>query len=72
MLLEAARRVGVDPAACVAVEDSHNGILSAHAAGMRVVVLPNQHFPPADDVLALAARVLRSLDELTVELVEAL
>ena len=31
--LEAARRLGVDPAACVAIEDSHNGIRSAKAAG---------------------------------------
>ena len=31
--LEAARRLGVEPAQCVAVEDSTNGIRSAHAAG---------------------------------------
>jgi HAD superfamily hydrolase (TIGR01509 family) len=30
--LEAARRLGVDPARCAAVEDSHNGIRSAKAA----------------------------------------
>jgi HAD superfamily hydrolase (TIGR01509 family) len=44
--LEAASRLGVDPARCGAVEDSHNGIRSAHAAGMRVVAVPNVHFPP--------------------------
>ena len=44
--LEAARRLGVDAAACAAVEDSHNGIRSAKAAGMRVVAIPNPHFPP--------------------------
>jgi len=33
--LEAARRLGVDPAEAAAVEDSHNGILSAKAAGSR-------------------------------------
>src|SRR5439155_6205481 len=43
--LEAARRLGVDPSRCVAVEDSENGIRSAKAAGMRVVAIPNQHFP---------------------------
>ncbi len=32
--LEAARRLGADPRDCVAVEDSHNGIRSAKAAGM--------------------------------------
>jgi HAD superfamily hydrolase (TIGR01509 family) len=39
--LEAARRLGVDPARCGAVEDSHSGIRSARAAGMRVVAIPN-------------------------------
>lgn len=70
VFLEAARRMGVDPRACVAIEDSHNGILSAHAAGMAVLALPNHEFPPGDDALAKATRVLGSLDELTVAAVE--
>jgi HAD superfamily hydrolase (TIGR01509 family) len=52
--LEAARRLGVPPERCAAVEDSHNGIRSAKAAGMRVVAVPNPHFPPGDDALAEA------------------
>jgi len=52
--LEAASRLGVDPHSCIAVEDSHNGIRAAHAAGMKVVAVPNPHFPPDDDALALA------------------
>ena len=67
--LEAARRLGIDPARCAAVEDSSNGIRAAHAAGMRVLVLPNAHYPPAPDALALADAVVRSPDELTPELV---
>ena len=67
VFLEAARRMGVDPTACAAIEDSHNGILSAHAAGMAVLALPNHEFPPGEDALAKAARVLESLDALTVE-----
>src|SRR4051794_20591709 len=39
--LEAARRLGVDPAGCVAIEDSHNGIRSAKAAGMGCIAIPN-------------------------------
>jgi beta-phosphoglucomutase-like phosphatase (HAD superfamily) len=35
--LEAARRLGVPAERCVAVEDSHNGIRSAKAAGMTVL-----------------------------------
>jgi hypothetical protein len=31
---------------------------------MRVVAYPNRRFPPADDALALAVRVLDALDEL--------
>lgn len=70
--LEAARRLGVAPEACVAVEDSTNGLRSAAAAGMRVVALPNRDYPPAADALALAAVRLGSLDELRPELIERL
>jgi HAD superfamily hydrolase (TIGR01509 family) len=65
--MEAARRLTVDPAACAAIEDSENGIRSAHAAGMRVVAIPNPHFPPAEDALALAAVRLPDLNALTVD-----
>jgi HAD superfamily hydrolase (TIGR01509 family) len=63
--LEAARRLALEPSACAAVEDSSNGIRSAHSAGMRVVAIPNARYPPADDALARADAVLSSLDELT-------
>jgi len=69
--LEAARRLGVAPSRCAAVEDSSNGLRAAHAAGMRVLALPNPHYPPAADALALADAVVRSPDELTPELVDA-
>jgi len=69
--LEAARRLDVDPAESVAIEDSRNGIRSAHAAGMRVIAIPNPHYPPSDDTLAAADDVVSSLDELTVERVSA-
>src|SRR5918992_2187835 len=67
--LEAARRLGVAPERCAAIEDSSNGIRSAKAAGMRVLVLPNAHYPPTEDALALADVVLASLDELTAAVV---
>lgn len=63
--LEAARRLGVDPSACAAVEDSHNGIRSAEAAGMRVIAIPNPHFPPDAEALSHADVVLASIAELT-------
>ena len=65
--LEAARRLGVDAARCGAVEDSHNGIRSAKAAGMRVVAVPNPHYPPDDEALALADVVVASIGELQLE-----
>jgi HAD superfamily hydrolase (TIGR01509 family) len=70
--LEAAKRLGVDPGACTAIEDSSNGIRSAHAAGMAVIAIPNQDFPPEPDATVLATAVLDSLTELTPDLVRAL
>ena len=68
--LEAARRLGVAPSRCAAVEDSQNGIRSAKAAGMPVLAIPNTRYPPAEEALALADEVLRSIEELTPETVE--
>ena len=68
--LEAARRLRAQAARTVAVEDSQNGILSANAAGMRVVAVPNARFPPGEAALAAADLVLESLDGLTADAVE--
>jgi HAD superfamily hydrolase (TIGR01509 family) len=65
--LEAARRLGVDPARCAAVEDSENGILAAKAAGMRVVAVPNPVYPPHDEALASADVTLTSVADLSPE-----
>jgi HAD superfamily hydrolase (TIGR01509 family) len=65
--LEAARRLGFDAGRCGAVEDSHNGIRSAKAAGMRVVAVPNPHYPPDEEALALADVVVPAITELQVE-----
>jgi HAD superfamily hydrolase (TIGR01509 family) len=69
--LEAVRRLGVEPTHAAAIEDSENGIRAAKAAGMRVIAIPNQHFPPAEEALTQADVILRSLEELTPEVVEA-
>lgn len=37
---EAARRLGVDPAACVVLEDAAPGVQAAHRAGMRCIAVP--------------------------------
>jgi HAD superfamily hydrolase (TIGR01509 family) len=70
VFLEAARRLGAAPERCAAIEDSSNGLRAAHAAGMRVIAVPNAHYPPAEAALALADAVA-SLGELTPELVLA-
>ena len=69
VFLEAAARLAVDPGGCAAVEDSGNGIRAAHAAGMRVLAIPNRRYPPPDDALALADVVLDSIAELVPEVV---
>jgi HAD superfamily hydrolase (TIGR01509 family) len=68
--LEAARRLGVDAARCVAVEDSSNGLRSAAAAGMAVVAVPMRAFPPARDALALAAVTVDGIAAVSPEVVE--
>jgi HAD superfamily hydrolase (TIGR01509 family) len=70
--IEAARRLGVPPNRCAAVEDSGNGLRSAAAARMRVVAIPNRHYAPSTDAVTLASIVLANLHELTVECVESL
>jgi HAD superfamily hydrolase (TIGR01509 family) len=67
--LEAARRLEVQPTEAAAVEDSHNGILAARAAGMRVLAIPNRRFPPREEALKQADAVLSSLAGLTAEAV---
>jgi HAD superfamily hydrolase (TIGR01509 family) len=67
--LEVARRLGVSAESCAAIEDSQNGILSASAAGMRVIAVPNPEFPPGAEAMEAAALVLDSLDQLTAEAV---
>ncbi len=61
--LLAAEKLGVDPAACIGVEDSVNGIRAIHAAGMRPVFVPDLiELPP--DVAVLTWVTCTCLDEL--------
>ena len=69
VFLEAARRLDVAPERCAAVEDSGNGLRAAHAAGMRVIAIPNRRYPPPANALALADVELDSLGELSSEVV---
>jgi HAD superfamily hydrolase (TIGR01509 family) len=64
---EALRRLGVETA--TAIEDSDAGLRAAHAAGLYVIAIPNPHFPPSDEALALADVRLATLEELTADVV---
>jgi beta-phosphoglucomutase-like phosphatase (HAD superfamily) len=59
----AAERLGVDPAACVGVEDSPNGVRSIHAAGMRAIMIPDM-VEPTEEIRALLWKECRDLSEL--------
>jgi HAD superfamily hydrolase (TIGR01509 family) len=69
VFLSTARLLGVDPAECVAIEDSVAGVCSARAAGMRVIALPPPHLFD-DPAYAEAGVKLRSLAELTTEMLQ--
>ena len=60
--LKAAEYLGVDPRACLALEDSEYGVRAAHAAGMTVIQVPDMTQPTAD-LRALGHIVLASLKE---------
>lgn len=66
--LEAARRIGVDPTMCVAIEDSMWGLDAARAAGMRTIAVTNTY--PASQLSA--DRVMGGLAEVTSDVVRAL
>ena len=61
--LEAIRRLGIDPAASIGVEDSSNGVRAAAAAGLRVIAVAQDRYPLAPDAAALADSVQPSLND---------
>lgn len=61
--LVAADHLGIEPARCVAVEDSFNGVRSGAAAGMRTIMVPDYN-EPTPEIRALCAEVLTTLHEL--------
>lgn len=60
--LEACRQLGEEPADCMAVEDSENGVKSAYGAGMRVVMVPDLA-PPKEEVLPMLYGIADTLLE---------
>jgi mannitol-1-/sugar-/sorbitol-6-/2-deoxyglucose-6-phosphatase len=69
--LTAARRLGAAPEHCVAFEDSPNGVLSAKAAGMLCIVVPDPYLA-GDPRMDRADIRLQSLDDFTAETLDML
>ncbi len=67
--LRAAELHAVPAAACVAIEDSHWGLQSARAAGMRTIAITHTY---PHETLTDADAIVSSLDEITVDLVMGL
>jgi beta-phosphoglucomutase len=65
--LAAAAQLGIAPANCIAIEDSHWGLDSARTAGMRTIAVTTTS---AASKLSAADRIITRVGEVTVELIE--
>jgi HAD superfamily hydrolase (TIGR01509 family) len=68
--LAAAAALGRDPRRCVVIEDAYKGIVAAAHAGCATIAVPNSF--TEDNDFSLADRIVGSLDEVTVPLIEVL
>jgi HAD superfamily hydrolase (TIGR01509 family) len=60
--LKAAAALGINPADCLALEDSHNGVRSASSAGMMTVMVPDM-LDPTEEMETLTVRIATDLHE---------
>ncbi len=67
--LKAASLLGVAPEACLALEDSHNGVRAAHAAGVMTIMVPDL-LEPTEEMHAKCVHIAESLHEV-IRMVEA-
>ena len=62
IFLDAAAKLGCEPATCMVLEDSESGLTAAHRAGMLPVLIPDLK-APSSEALSLAFQVFSSLTE---------
>ncbi len=62
IFLSAAKKLNLSPSSCIAIEDSYNGVKSAHAAGMTTLMIPDM-LPANEEMKALAHGIFPSLHE---------
>lgn len=60
--LMACKELGAEPGQAYAIEDSPNGIRSAHAAGMTPLMVPDM-IPPDEEMVRLSRRIFKDLLE---------
>jgi HAD superfamily hydrolase (TIGR01509 family) len=60
--LKAAERLGAEPACCIALEDSYNGVRAASSAGMMTIMVPDL-LPPTPEMERLCICIVRDLHQ---------
>ncbi|MEK7128263.1 MAG: HAD family phosphatase [Patescibacteria group bacterium] len=68
--LHVAKELGISPEQCVVLEDSEAGVISAKAAGMKVIAIPNIYTKEHD--FSRADIIIKSLEDINMELLENL
>jgi HAD superfamily hydrolase (TIGR01509 family) len=68
--LAAAGKLNVDPMECLALEDSHNGVRAAHAAGMMTIMVPDM-LEATDEMRTKTVRIVGTLRDVAVLLSSA-
>lgn len=64
LYIAAAVALGMVPSACLALENSHNGVRAAYAAGVPVIMVPDL-LPPIEPIAAMCLAVATDLDKVT-------
>lgn len=71
VFLTTAKLLEIDPADCLVIEDSFNGVLAAKSARMKVIAIPEKSHA-IDERLIIADQNLKSLQDLNLKQIKAL